>query len=88
MSKRFYRNLGVVLLILPLLVAVGIQLTTGKVASVGPVKKVSETKTENFTVTVSSATVSVNGYVMLPVMVCFAAGLVCMVVSARRKIDG
>jgi hypothetical protein len=84
MSGRFYQNLGLTLLVLPVLVAIVIQLVTGSVVRTTPAEIIGQGSTANGSYTAFVIGFSFHWAVLLPLPVSFIAGLSCLVISCRR----
>jgi len=76
MSNRSYQNLGIALMVLPCLVAVAILVARGQVVSTNP----SETTAQSGPVVMASF----HWAELVALLLCFIAGLICIVRSSRR----
>jgi hypothetical protein len=71
-------------MLLPVLVAVIIQLTTGGVVSTTPAETVGQGSFGHTNFTAVAVGISLHWTFLLPLLASFAAGLVCLVASSRR----
>ena len=83
MSKRSYQNLGITLLVLPLLFAVVIQLTTGDVVSTTPPEDIGHGSSGNASYT--ALIIRFHWTVLLPMLASFIGGVSCIISSRRTR---
>ena len=84
MSKRSYQNLGVALMLIPVVVALAIQLWTGGVIATNPPETIGQGTAGNVGYTAFVVRLSFHWAVLLPLLLLFVTGFTCVVISSRR----